>query len=265
MEDGSTQMADLPPAEDDSLDDFFAKKDKGKKGKKKKTKYIATEALAKTLEKINAGVEEEESKAPKKEKETSDGMKGVNNNVDGEEWHEYEDESERDYSDLKIQNFQISEQQEIEPEPEPQYNDEGELIPPKEAEGPWKNVTKETSQSPAPEPAPMRKPEPTSEPAVTKSVYRPPHSRMTPSSGGTPSSGIQPGSGRRRRPQEAPVINSEIDFPSLASAVQDTEHHVGFETVKSGAKSISRSQQQQQNSSQSAGLTLGNQFAALRD
>lgn len=265
MEDISTPAMELPPAEDDSLDDFFAKKDKGKKGKKKKTKYITTEALAKTLEKLSTGVEEEEQKLTKKEKEISDGAKGVNNN-DGEEWHEFEDESERDYSDLKIQNFQISEQQE--PEPEPQYNEEGELILPKEAEGPWKSVTKESSSSPAPEPAPVRKPDPTPEPATTKSVYRPPHARLTPSSAGTPSTGgsIPPGMGRRRRPQEAPVINSEIDFPSLASAVQDTEQHVGFETVKSGAKSISRSQQQQQqNASQATGLTLGNQFEALRD
>lgn len=251
-------LPDLPPGEDDGLDDFFAKKDKGKKGKKKKSKYVTTESLAKTLEKLSTGTEEEEqSKNVKKEKESHSGEKGTDNQ-DGEEWHEFEDESQRDYSDLKIQNFQISDAKQ-ENVPEPQYNEEGELIPPREEEGPWKVATKEKTDA-----QPTRKPEPTPEPApATKSVYRPPHTRLSSNLPG-PTGGILPGQGRRRK-QEAPVINSEIDFPSLASAVQDTEQHVGFETVKSGAKSISRSQQQQQqeNSSKGSALTLGNQFQAL--
>ena len=53
---------------------------------------------------MSTGVEEEEQ--VKKEKESHSGEKRVSNH-DGEEWHEFEDESQRDYSDLKIQNFQI--------------------------------------------------------------------------------------------------------------------------------------------------------------
>lgn len=133
---------------------------------------------------------------------------------------------------------------------------------PKEEEGPWKMQAKDKPDVVV---VPIKKTEPAPEPApAVKSVYRPPHARLT---GSSASPGILPGQGRRRRNKEAPVINSEIDFPSLASAVQDTEQHVGFETVKSGAKSISRSQQQQQQQDSSKGnaLTLGNQFEALRD
>lgn len=164
---------------------------------------------------------------------------------------------------MKIQNFQISEQKPPEEVYEPQYDEEGELIPRKEDEGPWKSVGRETTAAVAPEPAPTRTIAdiPPEQPVMTKSVYRPPHARLS-SSTPTPA-GIPPGTGRRRRQQEAPVINSEIDFPSLASAVQDTEQHTGFETVKTGSKSTSRNQRQP-NTSQQA-LTLGNQFAALRD
>lgn len=146
---------------------------------------------------------------------------------------------------------------------EPQYNEEGELIPPKE-EGPWKNIAKDPSSNIPSESVTVHKAEIASEPPpVTKSVYRPPHARLSTSNASTPS-GSMPG--RRRRQQEAPVINSEIDFPSLSSAVQDTEQHTGFETVKAGAKSISRSQQQlQQQQQQAPSLKLGNQFQALGD
>lgn len=46
----NVEISDKKEDEGECLDDFFAKKDRSKKGKKKK-KYISTEALAKTLEK----------------------------------------------------------------------------------------------------------------------------------------------------------------------------------------------------------------------
>lgn len=100
-----TNVAESGAIDNDNLDDFFAKKDKGKKNKKKK-KFITTESLAKKIERANLGEEEEVKKKEKESSKSIDSNRGVNNN-DQEEWHEFEDESERDYSDLKIQNFQI--------------------------------------------------------------------------------------------------------------------------------------------------------------
>uniref|UniRef100_F6ZTS3 Protein CDV3 homolog n=1 Tax=Ciona intestinalis TaxID=7719 RepID=F6ZTS3_CIOIN len=189
------------PEEDDSLDSFFKKKDK--KGKKKKKSKKANLIFVVESEEIG-------EKLKKKEPESESEVKEVTGTqpVEQEEWIDFEDESQRDYSDLKIQNLQIvysthSETEETVPVDVPEYNEAGELLPPKQEEGPWnKNQPSaiEVIQKPA-------EPEPSKEEAPKVGVYRPPKA-----SGTTPL--------RRSRKQQAPEINNEMQFPSLAAAAQ---------------------------------------------
>nr|XP_002128805.1 protein CDV3 homolog [Ciona intestinalis] len=223
------------PEEDDSLDSFFKKKDKKGK-KKKKSKKVESEEIGEKLK--------------KKEPESESEVKEVTGTqpVEQEEWIDFEDESQRDYSDLKIQNLQIVETEETVPVDVPEYNEAGELLPPKQEEGPWnKNQPSaiEVIQKPA-------EPEPSKEEAPKVGVYRPPKARLS-SSGTTPL--------RRSRKQQAPEINNEMQFPSLAAAAQDNVPHEGFEVVKTGVKSSTPWRGRHQ--TQSADIKLGNQFSAL--
>ena len=80
---------------DTSLDDFFAKKDKKKKtGKKSK----------------NSDLDDVKEKKKDKKKDQDKLNSGLSNNLKGkddEEWNDFEEEKETDYTGLKIQNMQI--------------------------------------------------------------------------------------------------------------------------------------------------------------
>ncbi|XP_078495725.1 uncharacterized protein LOC144751238 [Ciona intestinalis] len=146
--------------EDDSLDSFFKKKDKKGK-KKKKSKKVESEEIGEKLKK----------KEPESEIEVKEVT--ATQPVEQEEWIDFEDESQRDYSDLKIQNLQIVETEETVPVDVPEYNEAGELLPPKQEEGPWnKNQPSgnEVNQKPI-------EPEPSKEEAPKVGVYRPPKAR----------------------------------------------------------------------------------------
>lgn len=239
--------------EKDDLEDFFSKKDKKVK-KKKKKKNVDLDASS-------------DVKSKSKKEETPVVLN--ENKVEDEEWNDFEEET-KDYSDLKVQNYQISEEPAATEEVEKEYNEAGELMESKtnEVVGPW-NKTLSSTQETEVVSAPTPPPEP-----VKTGAYRPPSMR----SGGD--SGLM--RRQRTKQQQAPEINSVMDFPTLNAAAQDKEEK-GFEVVKSGAKATSicnntssitsssnlsssatqpwRSRRQLQQASST--LTTSNQFSAL--
>jgi len=240
--------------EDDTLEDFFNKK--AKKGKKKKKKKVETGTDSATEAK------ESTSKAEPQQAETVVELDN-NNKAAEEEWNDYEEEI-KDYSDLKIQNLQISEPVNNPDEPEKEYNEAGELLPSRASEGPW---NKKSGGAPVEQPVVTHAAPPAPEP-VKSGAYRPPSMRYGDDSGSSMMRKM------RMKKQQAPEIDSVMDFPSLAAAVEDKEPEKGFQMVKGGARPTqqtsntgggpqpwrSRRQQQEDGSGQ---LKLGNQFSAL--
>jgi len=243
--------------EEDAMEDFFNKK--AKKGKKKKKKAVEIGGESTETSKTKSK-KESTLKVEPQQTEANDGLESTA--TADEEWREYE-EDVKDYSDLKIQNLQISETPiATTDEPEPEYNEAGELLQSKASEGPW-NKTLSATQEPQ-----VTVVTPTVMPAepVKVGAYRPPSMR----SGSLADSGL-----RRMRPgkhQPAPEINNVMDFPTLSAAALDKSPEKGFQVVKGGAKATtvpttnsgpqpwrSRRQQQQQPS----GLRLDNSFSAL--
>uniref|UniRef100_H2YN30 Protein CDV3 homolog n=1 Tax=Ciona savignyi TaxID=51511 RepID=H2YN30_CIOSA len=223
--------------EEDDLDSFFKKKDKKVK-KKKKSKKVDTEETGEKLKK------ETGEKLKKKENEKENELKEIDGNQqEQEEWIDFEDESERDYSDLKIQNLQANDSNETPQSEPPEYNEAGELLPPKTADGPW-NIKQQT----ATETTKVIEAEPVKEEPAKPGVYRPPRARGPASS--NPS--------RRTRKQQAPEIDNEMQFPTLAAAAQDNVTHEGFEVVKTGTKTTPWRPRETHSD-----IKLGNQFAAL--
>ncbi|GIY59083.1 uncharacterized protein CEXT_771931 [Caerostris extrusa] len=117
--------------------------------------------------------------------------------------------------------------------------------------GPWKvvqtPVIEEEKEQPPPEPV---KEEPAPKPAGT---YRPPAMRNA--------SAATPVSSSSRRSKHAPLISSEVHFPSLSSAVDNnfklSESDRSFQSVKHGVRSKGESQKELK-------LDLENKFSALQ-
>jgi len=247
-------LPDLPELDDDDeLDSFFKKKSKKDKKKKKKK------------DKEGSGDKETDGVRSKK-KDDSQSSKDDKKDDNVDEWNDFEDESLRDYSDLKIQNMQITEEPLPTNEPEPEYNEDGELIPPKAEQGPWnkKTAAPVENQSDPIDTSAVEEPKKTG-------AYRPPGMRSGSAGGGAyRPPGLRGSEGgsmaplrRTRASQKAPEIGDEMAFPSLSSAAADTESHKGFEVVKNtGAKSVQawRSKRVQAANSE---VRLGNQFSAL--
>ncbi len=136
------------------LDDFFAKKDK-KKSKVKK--FTASELLnsskfqqGEDVAAAPTGVPKKQpAEKPKKEEVAQESVDSENvpakskTNADAEEeeWGEFEQEKERDYSGLKIQKLQIQDSEDDygEDSGEQELNEEGEPIK-KEPAGPWNKI-----------------------------------------------------------------------------------------------------------------------------
>lgn len=245
-------LPDLPELDDDDeLDSFFKKKSKKDKKKKKKK------------DKEASGDKDVDGVRPKK-KDDSQSSKDDKKDDTVDEWNDFEDESLRDYSDLKIQNMQITEEPLPSNEPEPEYNEDGELIPPKAEQGPWNKKTAapvETHSDPIDTLA-------VDEPKKT-GAYRPPGLRSGSGGGAYRPPGLRSEGGglaplrRTRGSQKAPEISDEMAFPSLSSAAADTESHKGFEVVKNtGAKSVQAWRSKRVQSANSE-VRLGNQFSAL--
>lgn len=228
-------MADLPPEK--SLDDFFAKRDK----KKKKEKGKGKEPVA--------GPTTAMIKKTKREKEKST----KNDNQDApiekdEEWKEFE-QKEVDYSGLRLQALQISDEKDEDDYEKEEVGEDGEiiLVSGDKMSGPWNK----SGAVPAPAAAPVEEvEEPESKPS---GVYRPPGARLT--------------TNRRGPTQGPPEIFSDTQFPSLMATSKhvetrkDREMEKTFEVVKHR----NRGREETGGTASLQHLQLDNQYAILGD
>ncbi|OWF42632.1 protein CDV3 homolog [Mizuhopecten yessoensis] len=266
---------------DSSLDDFFAKKDKGKK--KNKSKTTPSDILSKHdnfVPEDNTGSQTTKSKKKKKDKENaatsnsdSTNTGNVRLNKEDEEWVDYEDEAEKDYSGLRIQNLQIkNKEEEVEEDDKDNENDEdGESGEKRDTSGPWN-----TSQSGKPRAEVKKKkkkveveeapPTPAEEPSKEEAPkaptkYVPPGARGSQGSG---DSDCPSRAAMMRRKKGAPNLKSEDDFPTLGGGAPEVAawgpSGVGnFERVQGGGKQMDDS------SKANMQVSLGNKYAALQD
>ncbi|XP_007565991.1 protein CDV3 homolog isoform X2 [Poecilia latipinna] len=227
-------MADVQSEK--SLDDFFAKRDKKKKKEKGKGKETTTGPTTAAVKKT------------KKEKEKS----AKNENQDAqvekdEEWKEFE-QKEVDYSGLRLQALQISDEKEEEEYEKEEVGEDGEiiLVSGDKVSGPWNKSGAAPPRAASPveeEEAPEAKP---------PGVYRPPGARLTPS--------------RRAQNPGPPEIFSDTQFPSLLSTAKhvetrkDREMEKTFEVVKHKNRG-----REETGSGSVQHLQLDNQYAILGD
>ncbi|GAA6215205.1 protein CDV3 homolog isoform X2 [Lates japonicus] len=226
-------MADVPTEK--SLDDFFAKRDKKKKKEKGKGKESA------------AGPTSTAVKKTKKEKEKS----AKNENQDAqiekdEEWKEFE-QKEVDYSGLRLQALQISDEKEEEEYEKEEVGEDGEiiLVSGDKVSGPWNK-----SGAAPPPAAPVEDVEvPEAKPA---GVYRPPGARLS--------------TNKRGPSQGPPEIFSDAQFPSLLATAKhvetrkDREMEKTFEVVKHRNRG-----REETGGASMQHLQLDNQYAILGD
>ncbi|XP_037612749.1 protein CDV3 homolog isoform X3 [Sebastes umbrosus] len=232
-------MADLPPEK--SLDDFFAKRDKKKKKEKGKGKESSAAAAS------SSGPTSAMIKKTKREKEKST----KNDNQDAQiekEWKEFE-QKEVDYSGLRLQALQISDEKEEEEYEKEEVGEDGEIIQYSgdRVSGPWNK----SGAAPPPAAAPVEEEEePESKPS---GVYRPPGARL--------------GTARRTPTQGPPEIFSDTQFPSLLSTAKhvetrkDREMEKTFEVVKHR----NRGREETGGGASMQHLQLDNQYAILGD
>ncbi|XP_034718000.1 protein CDV3 homolog isoform X1 [Etheostoma cragini] len=228
-------MADLPPEK--SLDDFFAKRDKKKKKEKGKGKESTTGPTSAVIKKTKR----EKEKSAKNENQDAQIEK------EDEEWKEFE-QKEVDYSGLRLQALQISDEKEEEDYEKEEVGEDGEiiLVSGDKVSGPWNK----SGAAPAPAAAPVEEvEEPESKPS---GVYRPPGARMSTT--------------RRAPTQGPPEIFNDAQFPSLLATAKhvetrkDREMEKTFEVVKHrnrGREETGGASMQQ--------LQLDNQYAILGD
>ncbi|CAJ1082587.1 hypothetical protein L3Q82_018224 [Xyrichtys novacula] len=169
-----------------------------------------------------------------------------NSAKEDEEWKEFE-QKEVDYSGLRLQALQISDEKEEEEYEKEEVGEDGEiiLVSGDKVSGPWNK----SGAAPAPA-APVEEVEvPESKPA---GVYRPPGARLTTT--------------KRTHNQGPPEIYSDTQFPSLLATAKhvetrkDREMEKTFEVVKHrnrGREETGGASMQQ--------LQLDNQYAILGD
>ncbi|KAK7118185.1 hypothetical protein R3I94_021877 [Phoxinus phoxinus] len=229
-------MADVAPAGvEKSLDDFFAKRDKKKKKEKVKGKEQATGGTVMVLKKTKR----------EKEKSTKSENQDAQMEKEDEEWKEFE-QKEVDYTGLRLQALQMSDEKEEEEYEKEEVGEDGEiiLVSGDKISGPWNKSGAPPSAAPVEE---VEVPEP-----KAPGVYRPPGARLT--------------STKRGPTQGPPEIFNDAQFPSLLSTARhvetrkDREMEKTFEVVKH--KSRVREGEGQGSMQQ---LQLDNQYAILGD
>lgn len=228
---------------DKSLEDFFAKKAKGKKTKGK-SKFTTSDAITKQ---VGSSQRETESRSKDQAGKKASGVTPTPSKPNEEEWIDFQEPTEKDYSGLRIQSLQIAENAESEgPEGNEQEEEdiEGETSVKKEkTAGPWKQA----------QVAPQAASQP-SEEAKPVGAYRPPAYR----SPGRRAPG--PMGGKSKTPE----IDSEIAFPSLSASMASAKSKEAsnggknFETVKHGSRTLESLADRRPQ------LDLENKFDALR-
>lgn len=231
-----------------SLDDFFAKRDKKKKKDKGKAKdgRAGDSRAGDCGDSGTPGAAAAAVKKPKKDKEKPPRDPDAPPEKEDEEWKEMEEQKEVDYSGLRLQSLQFSEEREDEESDKEMVGEDGEIILNSGSDkttGPW-------SKTGAPPPAaPVEEEEEPEKP--TGGVYRPPGARMGPS--------------RRGPAHGPPEIYSDSQFPSLLSTSKhvetrrDREMEKTFEVVKHRTRGREDGLATQQQ------LQLDNQYAILGD
>ncbi|KAM6283219.1 protein CDV3 homolog isoform 2-T2 [Porphyrio hochstetteri] len=240
----------MAETEERSLDDFFAKRDK-KKRKEKSSRGAAAASSASNASSNAAGAAAGARPADGSGSGAAASNAGSTKTTTKEEddWKEFEQKEEIDYSGLRVQSMQISEKEDEESEKREEPGDNWEETGGggvDRSSGPWNKS--------APAPAPVVEPivTETPEPVQTGGVYRPPGARE----GGRP----------RRAQQGPPEIYSDTQFPSLQSTAKlvdsrkDKEMEKSFEVVKHktrGRDEVSKNQ--------ALKLQLDNQYSVLGD
>jgi len=200
-----------------NLDDFFAKKDKKKKGTKGFSK-ANTEVIAKNLEEIEA---KELKLQQEKQEYTADiilkSQFNKSKDEEEEEWNEYR-EKLKDYSVLKIDSVRLvdsidTEDTEVVEEEEREgkkKEEEGEKEKKTEGESDDEEDDKEESDE-------EKENQEVLSGFIVKSSYVPPHLREK-----QPTKEVLPPKrSQNRRMKHAPDISSEVYFPSLSNTVED--------------------------------------------
>ncbi|AWP17043.1 putative protein CDV3 -like [Scophthalmus maximus] len=227
-------MADMPTEK--SLDDFFAKRDKKKKKEKGKGKEPAPGPMSAAMKKT------------KKEKEKTTKSDNQDSQVEkeDEEWKEFE-QREVDYSGLRLQALQMSDEKEEEEYEKEEFGEDGEiiLVSGDKVSGPWNK----SGGAPPPAAVPVEEEVPESKPS---GVYRPPGARLT--------------SSRRGPSQGPPEIFNDTQFPSLMATAKhvetrkDREMEKTFEVVKHRNRG-----REETGGTSMQHLQLDNQYAILGD
>ncbi|XP_012938314.1 protein CDV3 homolog isoform X2 [Aplysia californica] len=243
---------------DSSLDDFFAKKDKSKK----KTKTKVASAGGDVDDGSTKAVAKKEKKKKDKDKQNSGGgsQNVLRNAKEDEEWKDFEEEKEVDYSGLRIQNMQIAKEEQDKEAADAEEEGEDEDGENKErrsgASGPW-NKSNETGNVSTPAPAAPAAPEPVKEEAPTPKVpgkYVPPGARLAASSASSSSPSFP-----SRRKKEAPNLHSEEDFPTLGGGPTPGRPYNPYSS--SGSSDVIDHPAHRKG----VNLTLENKFSALQD
>lgn len=246
--------------DDKSLDDFFAKKDKGKKGKSKsKGKFTTSSAITKQVEKSQKPMNE-------KSKEQKPTTYQTSNSQIEDEWVDFNEPKEKDYSGLKVQAFQtldkVDDDIDERAEREDECDGDDTLEKKDKSSSVWQSAHQTAVQAAAPVEEPIKE-EVKKEPV--KGAYVPPSMRRT--------MGTQPdlkdqswkygSSAGRRDPRRPPEISSEIAFPSLqasadVSSKSEALSSMSFEPVRHGIRASN-----EQSMSRRMNIDLENKYDAL--
>ncbi|XP_028290766.1 protein CDV3 homolog isoform X2 [Gouania willdenowi] len=235
-------MADVPTEK--SLDDFFAKRDKKKKKEKGKGKEPAAAAAQTSV--VVKKIKKEKEKSAKNENQDAQIEKD-------EEWKEFE-QKEVDYSGLRLQALQISDEREEEEYEKEEVGEDGEiiLVSGDKVSGPWNK----SGGAPPPSAAAVAAAAPIEDEEVPEAkppgVYRPPGARLTTT--------------KRGPTQGPPEIFSDTQFPSLLATAKhvetrkDREMEKTFEVVKHRTRG-----REETGAAAMQHLQLDNQYAILGD
>ncbi|XP_039383681.1 protein CDV3 homolog isoform X2 [Mauremys reevesii] len=207
----------MAETEERSLDDFFAKRDKKKRREKGSRGTAAAAASSASSASSAPGGARPAEGGSGAAASTASSARAVVKEED--EWKEFEQKEEIDYSGLRVHSMQISEKEDDEGEKREELGDNWEEVGGgvERASGPWNKTA--PVQAPVAETIVTEPPEP----VQSSGVYRPPGARETRT---------------RKAPQGPPEIYSDTQFPSLQSTAKhadsrkDKEMEKSFEVVK---------------------------------